>query len=385
MAPFDVDAITLEALRTRRSAKWREYDPSVLPAWVAEMDFPLAEPIARALHSAIDRSDTGYRSAEGVPQSFSLFALRTWGWTVDPADVAVVPDVVSGVAHAINVLTGPGDGVVINPPVYPPFAMIVRDITKRTIVDVPMFVSPDGSSDWDLLALEAAFARPDVTAFLMSSPHNPTGTVPSRQTLEVIAGLAETHGVAVISDEIHAPLVLPGAEHVPYLTVVDGDARAVTVTSASKTWNIPGLKCAQIVSTPRVATRVGRRLPLEVAFGTGHLGAIAAVAAYQDGDAWRRQVVSILDGNRRLLADRLTALMPDVGYVPPDASYLAWLDMRACGLGDDPAAAILDGGALALSSGPPFGIQGRGFARLNFGTSPALVEEIVERLARVVQ
>ncbi len=385
MAPFDVDAIELSALRERRSAKWREYPPDVLPSWVAEMDFPLAEPIATALHHAIDRSDTGYRSLTGLAQALSIFASRSWDWTIDPVDVVVVPDVVSGLAHAVRVLTAPGDGVVINPPVYHPFFMVIKDITERTVVEAPMGRATDGTYFFDLDSLESAFARPDVTAYIMSSPHNPTGNVPTRAELVRIVELAERHDVAVISDEIHAPLVLPGATHVPYLTVVPATARAVTVLSASKAWNIPGLKCAQIVSTPAVSTDISRRLPLEMSFGTGHLGVIGQIAAYLAGDEWLQEVVGILDGNRRLVGDLLSASMPEAGYVAPEASYLAWIDLREYGLGDDPAAVILERAGLALSSGPSFGRQGRGFARLNFGTSPDLLAQIVDRLASVVQ
>jgi cystathionine beta-lyase len=385
MTEFDVADITIDELRLRRSAKWRQFPTDVIPAWVAEMDFPLAAPIATALHNAIDRSDTGYRSAEGVAQALAIYTDRTWGWAVEPADVVVVPDVISGIVHALRVLTAEGDGVVINPPVYPPFFMVVRDVTKRRIVDVAMKKVPGAGWDWDLEALEEAFARPDVTAYVMSSPHNPTGSVATPQTLAAIAELAERHGVAVISDEIHAPLVLPGATFTPYLTVAGPDARAVTVIASSKAWNTPGLKCAQIVSTPRASSRIGRSLPLEVAFGTGHLGAIAAVAAYMDGQAWLDQVVSILDANRHLIADLLGENLPEVRYVPPQASYLAWLDMRSTGLGDDPSTAILERGRLALNAGPAFGLQGKGFARMNFGTSPDLVREIVDRLVSVFQ
>lgn len=385
MAPFDVDAIELSALRERRSAKWREYAPDVLPSWVAEMDFPLAEPIATALHHAIDRSDTGYRSLTGLAQALSIFASRSWDWSIDPVDIVVVPDVVSGLAHAVRVLTAPGDGVVINPPVYHPFFMVIKDMTERTVVEAPMGRATDGTYFFDLDSLESLFARPDVTAYIMSSPHNPTGNVPTRAELVQIAELAERHDVAVISDEIHAPLVLPGATHVPYLTVVPPTARAVTVLSASKAWNIPGLKCAQIVSTPAVSTDISRRLPLEMSFGTGHLGVIGQIAAYLAGEEWLQEVVGILDGNRRLVGDLLGASMPEAGYVAPEASYLAWIDLREYGLGDDPAAVILERAGLALSSGPSFGRQGRGFARLNFGTSPALLAQIVDRLASVVQ
>jgi cystathionine beta-lyase len=385
VAHFDVGDITLEGLRQRQSLKYRQYPPEVIPAWVAEMDFPLAEPIAEALHAAIDRSDTGYRSAEGVAEALCSYATRSWRWQVDPADVGVIPDVVSGLIHALNVLTEPGDGVVINPPVYPPFFTVVRDIAKRVIVEVPMVPDDDGVYGFDLDGLEVAFSRPEVTAYVMSSPHNPTGTVPARESLEVIAALALAHDVAVISDEIHAPLVLPGAEHVPYLQVAGPDSRALMLMSASKSWNIPGLKCAQIVATPALPPQASRLLPIEVAFGTGHLGAIANVAAYESGGEWLDQVRGILDGNRRLIADLLAQKAPDVGYVPPEASYLAWLDMRACGLGDDPTVQLLEQGRIALNAGPAFGAVGRGHARLNFGTSPDLVAEIVDRLARVVQ
>jgi cystathionine beta-lyase len=385
VATFDVDAIDLAELRSRRSAKWREYPPDVLPSWVAEMDFPLAPPIAKALHNAIDRSDTGYRSLLGLAQALSLFADRSWGWAVDPANVLIVPDVVSGLVHAVNVLTEPGDGVVINPPVYHPFFMVIDDITQRTVVEVPMARADDGSYALDLGGLAAAFARPDVTAFILCSPHNPTGTVPTRAELEAVALLAERHGVAVISDEIHAPLTLPGAEHVPYLTVVPDSARAVTVISASKAWNIPGLKCAQIVTTPAVSAECARLLPLEMSFGTGHFGVIAQIAAYMEGGEWLDQVVGILAGNRQLVADLLAEQLPLAGYAQPEASYLAWLDLTAYGLGDDPSEVIRERARLALSPGPSFGRQGRGFARVNFATSPALVREIVDRLASVVQ
>lgn len=384
MPIFDVDAIDLAQLRQRQSAKYQVYAADVIPAWVAEMDFPLAPPIAEALHAAIDRGDTGYRSGMGVAQALSDFAARTWDWSLDPARVTLIPDVLTGVAQSLAMLTEPGDGVVITPPVYPPFFSTVRDVSRRVVVEVPMAVDADGRYDWDLDAMAAAFARPDVTAFVMSNPHNPTGTVPSRAALRAIAELAAEHGVMVVSDEIHAPLVLPGAEHVPFMSVADDDANAVILVSASKAWNLPGLKCAQLVATGRTRSDLAR-LPMEVTFGTGHLGSIAATVAYRDGGPWLAEVIELIDANRRLLADLLAAQVPAAGYVPPDASYLAWIDFRACGLGDDPAAVILERGRVALSPGPTFGREGNGFARLNLATSPAILTEIVRRIADVVQ
>lgn len=380
---FDVDAISLADLRRRRSAKYQAYPADVLPAWVAEMDFPLAEPIARVLRDAIDRSDTGYPWRGELPDAFADYARTTWSWQVDPGRVTLVPDVIVGVEQAIWAMTEPGDGVVINPPVYHPFFTIITDICGRTLVEVPMSEQPDGSYCWDLDALGAAFARPEVTAYLLCNPHNPTGSVAAREMLESVVALAAEHGVAVIADEIHAPMTLGDATHVPLLTVAPDDARAMVVTSSSKTWNTPGLKCAQVITT-RAADRLLRAsMPLEVTYGTGSLGVLASTAAYTEGDAWLAQVLGILDDNRRRLSTLLAEAVPAARYRPPDASYLAWIDLRECGLGDDPAARLLDRGRVALSPGPTFGTPGIGFARLNFATSPAILEEAVARIARV--
>ena len=203
--------------------------------------------------------------------------------------------------------------------------------------------------------MEQAFSRPDVKAYLLCSPHNPTGSVPSRQTLESIAGMAREHDVVVISDEIHAPLVLPGAEHVPYLSVASDDAPAVALLSASKAWNVPGLKCAQLIGTSHASRLITARMPVDVTYGTGHLGVIAAVAAYREGGAWLADVIRILDSNSRLLADLLEESLPEARHTPPAASYLAWIDLGRYGLGDDPAGVILQRGRVALSPGPTFG------------------------------
>lgn len=385
MPAFDVDAIDLAALRGRLSAKYQYYDADVIPAWVAEMDFPLAEPVAAALHAAIDRSDTGYRSALGLADALADFATDRWSWSIPVDRIVPIADVLTGVAQSLLHLTEPGAGVVINPPVYPPFFTTVRDVSRRTIVEVPMARADDGSYAWDVPALADAFARPEVQAFVMSNPHNPTGSVPDVATLRAIADLSREHGVLVVSDEIHGPLTLPGARHLPYLTVADDDSLAVVLVSASKAWNLPGLKCAQLVGTARTSPMLAERMALEVTYGTGHLGAIAAVAAYREGGPWLDDVLDVLDGNRRLLATLLAEHLPDTGYVMPQASYLAWLDLRPYGLGDDPAAAIATEGRVALSPGPTYGTGGAGFARLNFATSPAILGEIVRRVATVVQ
>ena len=381
MSAFDVDAISLASLHQRASAKWRAYEPDVIPAWVAEMDFPLAEPIAAALHDAIDRSDVGYRWIGELPDALASFADATWGWNINPEHVIVLPDVLTSIAQAILLLTAPGDGVVVNTPAYPPFFSTVRDICGRELVDVPLLRDPSGHYELDLEGLAAAFARPEVTAYLLCSPHNPTGLTPSADTLATIAELALVHGVAVIADEIHGPLAHPGTVHTPFLTVSSGDLTAVSLVSASKAWNIAGAKCAQMVAgSTRVMDIMAERVPLEVTYATGHFGVIASIAAYRGGGPWLEQVRAQIAANAHAVHEHVTASLPSVRFVPPASSYLAWMDFSATGIAGDPAEFILERSRVAVSAGPTFGAGCDGFIRLNFGTSPAILAKVLSRI-----
>ena len=376
--PFD--ATDEAALRLRRSAKWALYPPDVLPAWVAEMDYPLADPIRRVLREAIDRDDAGYASAAGLGEAFARHAAMRWSWDLEPADVNLVADVVTGISELLRVATAPDDAVVIEPPVYPPFASTVRSLGRR-VVEAPLARTERGWAP-DLEAIERAYAS-GARVHLLCSPQNPTGIVYERDALVAIAALAERHGVLVLADEIHAPLTLPGATHVPFPTVSDAARRsAIVLTSASKAWNVAGLKAAMMIASAEGPRAVLSRIPPETPYHAGHLGVLAGIAAFREGDAWLAQVVAIVDRNRRLLADLLRSELPAVRYVMPQASYLAWLDCTALALGDDPAAAFLERGRVALSSGPTFGTQGKGFARLNLATTRRLLEEAVLRMKR---
>lgn len=383
MSVFDIDAISLASLRLRTSAKWRTYEPDVIPAWVAEMDFPLAEPITAALHEAIDRSDAGYRWIGELPNSLASFARATWGWDLNPDHVVVLPDVLTGVAQTILALTGLGEGVVVNTPVYPPFFTTVRDICGRELVDVPLLRDTVGHYELDLEGLAAAFVRPEVTAYLLCSPHNPTGLTPSADTLAAIAELALTHGVAVIADEIHGPLAHPGTVHTPFLSVSSSDLTAVSLISASKAWNIAGAKCAQVVAgSTRVMDIMSERVPLEVTYATGHFGVIASIAAYRDGGPWLEQVRAQIATNAHAVHEHVAASLPSIQYVPPTSSYLGWMDFSASGIAGDPSEFILERARVAVSAGPTFGAGGEGFIRLNFGTTPSILTEILARLTR---
>jgi cysteine-S-conjugate beta-lyase len=359
-----VDGIRLD----RRSAKWAAYPPDVLPAWVAEMDFPLAEPIKAALHEAVERDDAGYLGPEllGVPQALAGFAARRLGWEVDPEQVVVAADVMVGVEECLRALTDPGAGVVITPPVYPPFFADVRR-ADRQVVEAPL---ADG--DLDIGAIERAFEA-GAQAILLCNPHNPLGRVWSRGELAALADLADEHGAWVLSDEIHGPL----AEGFTPIHAVS--ARAVALTSASKAFNLAGLKLGLIVTAGGEARDRIAPLVADAHWRAGYLGAVGARAAFTEGDEWLDDILARLASNRELLQERLASHLPQIGYVPPQASFLAWLDCRA--IGDDPAKLFLERGRVALSRGLDFGAEGAGFARLNFGTEPERLEEIVSRMA----
>ena len=356
----------------RHSAKWAAYPPDVLPAWVAEMDFPLAEPVKAALHDAIERDDTGYLGPGllGVPAAFADFAERRMGWSVDPEQVSVATDVMVGIEELLQVLTEPGAGVVITPPVYPPFFADIRH-AGREVVEAPL-----AGGDFDIGAIERAFEQ-GAQALLISNPHNPLGRVWSAAELGALADVAGEHGAWVISDEIHGPLALD-VPYTPFLQVSD---RAFALTSASKAFNLAGLKLGLIVTAGGEARDRVAKISGQAHWRAGYLGAVAAEAAFREGDEWLDGVLETLAGNRRLLGELLAERLPGVRYAPPQASFLAWLDCRGLGLGDDPAAVFLERGRVALSRGLDFGPQGAGFARLNIGTSPELVEEAVTRMA----
>ncbi|GAA2479890.1 MalY/PatB family protein [Terrabacter carboxydivorans] len=374
--------VPLEDLRRdRTSVKWGVHGPDVIPMWIAEMDCAPCPAVVDAVSAAMVRGDTGYALTEEYAAELAAFAEAEWSWDFDPRTTTRVADVLSGVTHLLGLFTEVGGPVVVSPPVYNAFYEVIEACGRR-VVEAPL--GPDHRLDVDGLA--EVFARETAggapTAYLLSNPHNPTGTVHTPAELEALARVADAHGVRVLSDEIHGPLVLPTSTFTPYLTV-PGTERGVTVTSASKAWNLAGLKAAVIVPGEDAVDDV-RRLHPYVTFGASHLGVIAQTAAYRDGRAWLRRLVGELDANRRLLADLVAEQLPGARLVVPEATYLAWLDLSGLGLGDDPAGEVLRRARVALSPGPIFGSGGHGHARVNYATSPEILREAVDRIASIV-
>jgi cystathionine beta-lyase len=375
----DFDDISIGELRRRRSAKWTMFPADVLPAWVAEMDFPLDANVRNALLDSIQHDDCGYANGAGVGAAFASFVKARYDWTLDPRGVFVIPDVLVGISEILRTLVKPGDRIVVNSPVYPPFYRVVGEV-ERQIEDVPLLRGGDGSWSFDLAGLERAFAG-GAKAYLLCSPHNPLGMVFDLTTLACIAELAKEHNVLVIADEIHAPLTMSGATFVPFLPIADYiDCDAVALASASKAWNLPGLKCAVAVAgSERMRKQLGLMRP-ELPWSAGNLGVVASIAAFERGGPWLDELLTYLDGNRRLLTDLIARELPGVRYIEPQASYLAWLDCAALDLGPDPVGVFLERGRVALTRGRDFGPDSTAFVRVNMGTSAAILTEVVARM-----
>ncbi|MDX3314736.1 MalY/PatB family protein [Streptomyces sp. NPDC054884] len=381
--PNPLNALTLDLLRRRTSMKWRTYPADVLPLWVAEMDVPLAEPVVHAVTRALTLGDTGYPTGTAYAQALAEFAAKRWGWDGLAVErTAIVPDVMLGVVEMLKLVTAPGDAVVVNPPVYPPFFAFVAHMDRR-IAEAPL--GADGRLDLEVLeqAYRRAVADGGRAAHLLCSPHNPTGTVHTARELAAVAALADRYGVRVVADEIHAPLAAPDGDFVPYLAVT-GAQNGLSLMSASKGWNLAGLKAALAVAGPDAAADLAR-MPEEVGHGPSHVGVLAHTAALSEGTDWLDALLAGLDDNRRLLTALLAEHLPGVGYRPGEATYLAWLDCRALDLGDDPAAVFLERGRVALSPGTDFGTGGAGHIRLNLATSPEILTEGVRRMAAAVR
>ncbi|WP_112270607.1 MalY/PatB family protein [Lentzea terrae] len=363
--------LTLDQLRQRTSMKWRYYPEDVLPVWVAEMDVLLAEPVARAITDAVARGDTGYPAGTGYAEALQAFAKQRWDWELAVERTAIVPDVMLGVVEMFRLVSHRDAPVVVNCPVYPPFYHFVGSMGRR-VVEAPL--GDDHRIDFD--NLERAFVQAGRgSVYLLCSPHNPTGTVHTEAELEQVAQVAREHGVRVVADEIHAPIT--ATKFVPYLSVA-GDG--LSLMSASKAWNLAGLKAALAIAGPDAAEDL-KRLPEEVSHGPSHVGILAHTAALRDGGDWLDALLAGLDENRRLLQDLLAAELPGVRYRPGQGTYLAWLDCRELGLGDDPSEVFLQQGRVALNSGIPFGTGGKGFVRMNLATSPEIITEAVTRMA----
>jgi cysteine-S-conjugate beta-lyase len=381
------DRITIEELRRRGSLKWTRGGPDVIGAFVAEMDFGAAPAIDQALREVMARAEFGYLSDDAtaeMAQACADWQRNSYGWTVDPAKIRPLPDVLKGLEAAITLFSRPGSPVILPTPAYMPF-LTLPGLLGREIIQVPMTVE-DGRRVLDLDGIDAAFAAGG-HLLILCNPCNPVGRVYSRDELAAVAEVVQRNGGRVFADEIHAPLIYPGGTHIPYATVCDRAAEhSVTATAASKGWNLPGLKCAQLILTSDAdaATWADGMTGFMFEHGASTPGVRVTSAAYRDGGAWLSDVVGYLDGSRRLLERLLHEQLPAIGYQPPEGTYLAWLDCRALGIEGSPAEFFLAKAQVLLVDGAACGEAGSGHVRLNFATPRPIIKEMVRRMAEAV-
>jgi len=380
-----IDATPAETLRARGSYKWTAPGPGGFGAAVAEMDFGAAEPIVAALDRLSADAAFGYlppHLADDLGLACAEFEQRQFGWTVDPAWIHPVPDVIRALEIAITHYSRPGSPVILPTPAYMPF-LIVPGHLGRDIIQVPVRDS-GGEFALDLDGLDAAFAAGgDLVIFC--NPYNPLGRVFTVAEMTALTEVVDRHGGRVFADEVHSPLVYPGHRHVPYASTSDTAAgHTLTATSASKAWNLPGLKCAEVILTSDADARRWDELGLFATRGASNPGVVANIAAYREGGAWLANALAYLDDSRRRLAGLISTHLPQVRYRPPQGTYLAWLDCTALGLADSPGALITERAQVTVVDGPAFGEGGAGSFRFNFAAPQPLLTEMIERIAVVL-
>lgn len=366
-----------QELRKLTGVKWAKYGPDVLPAWVADMDLRPPDFAVQAVQQIADRADFGYNFAASanLPELFSAWQERHHGWEPDPGHVIVFNDVLHAIEVTIGLHTSPGSGIVLLTPIYPPFLRSL-DGCRRALVDVPL-----DAGTWRLNRDRLRSAVNEETeAILLCSPHNPTGRVFDAEEREAIAEVVVEHDLVLISDEVWADLTHPGHKHVPMATVSsDLSARTVTISSASKTFSLAGLRCAAAHAGERLRSNFDE-LSAHYLGAVSSPGAEASAACWSQGDQWAEALRSFLTERRDQVLTRVAADLPGVKVHSPEATYLAWLDFSGTDFGPNPSRRLLEQGKVALSPGPDFGVHGQGFARMNFATSPQLVDEILDRI-----
>ena len=379
--------MSIHELRKRVSTKWRTYGENILPMHVAEMDFEVAAPVRAKLIELIERSDLGYLGPlPELAPAFSNYAQRHWGWEPSTDNLWLATDVAVASVESLRVLGKPGDRVVISTPVYSSFMKWIAEVHMQP-ADAPLRLV-ENSWRLDLDAIEREF-QAGAKIYLLCNPHNPVGTVHTREELSALADLALNYGVVVLSDEIHAPLTFDESSFVPYLSVSEAARETgILTTSTSKSYNFAGLKAAFMTTESAEISKRLAGLPPAMHYRASLLGAFAMVTCYEQGDQWLSETLGKISSNRELLASELAAKLPQLKLFDHQSTYLAWVDASA--LGENPAAEIMRAG-VSVVPGPDHAPQAadgpdaryRGFIRFNFATEPDLIVEAIDRIAKL--
>ena len=389
-SPLRISVQPKATLLTRKSEKWRAFDSEILPMPFAVMDYDLAQPIKDSLISLISASDAGYLGKfPELGESLAHFAESRWNWEIEPSDIKICTDVGVGVIEVCRQVVNPGDQIMVNTPVYFNFFNWIKEL-RCEVYDAPL-IENDRRYSLDFAAIEKGYSK-GVKVHILCNPHNPVGTVFPQSDQVKLAELAKKYGVLIAADEIHAPLAYKESGFVPFLNT-SSTAKEVGISflSATKSWNIAGTKCAQIVALHPNTKAILNKLPLAVHSRASLFGAVASAAAYRDSVEWLDAVIEELDRSRNHLSELLSNSALGIGYTPPDAGYFGWLDMRSLNseiaekLNGDIAEVLLSKGKISVASGHLYGPSGQGFIRVNFATSREIVDDAVRRITTALQ
>jgi len=372
--------------RPTESNKWHKYPADVLPLWVADMDFRSPEPVIRALHERVEHGVFGYGS--DLPEFQEVFLdrlLKRYGWRVSPEALLVMPGVIPCFNLAARAFATPGDGLLLQTPMYPPIRRVAANVGLASD-EMELARGADGRYAIDFDRLEAAIG-PRTRLFLLCNPHNPVGRVYRKDELLRMAEICLRRGLVICSDEIHCELTFSGQQHVP-IASLDPEiaARTVTLMAPSKTFNLPGLKCSvAIIPDARLREQVVAA-QVDLVRAVNILGYVAMLAAYRDGQPWLDELLPYLEANRDFVVDFVRTKLPGIATGTPEGTYLAWLDCRGAGLpGDDPYTFFLERARVATNDGRTFGKGGEGFVRLNFACPRATLTEALDRMRRALE
>jgi cysteine-S-conjugate beta-lyase len=371
--------------RSTESNKWHKFPPDVLPLWVADMDFPSPEPVIRALRERVEHGFFGYGAEQ--PEFHEVTCerlLKRYGWKVQPEALVLLPGVIAGFNMAARAIAGPGDGILMQLPVYPPILRL-PDNVKMSRDGADLVRGPDGRYTIDLDAVERAITA-RTRMFLLCNPHNPVGRVFTREELAQLAAICLRRGLVICADEIHGELVYPGHQHVPIASLdPELEARTITLMAPSKTFNLAGLRCAVAVIPNRALREKFVASRLDMVQTPNILGYTAMLAAYRDGQPWLDELLRYLESNRDFLVKHVRANFPGIEVGVPEATYLAWLDCRGAGIpNNDPFTFFLERAKVSFNDGATFGRGGQGFVRLNFGCPRSLLVEGLDRMGKAL-
>lgn len=362
-------------------------EKEVLPLWVADMDFRTAPVIVEALERRVHHGIFGYvRVPDAYYESVARWFARRHGWKMETDWIIYTSGVVPAISAVIKALTVPGDGVVVQTPVYNCFFSSIRNNGCRVVPNPLIYENRTYRIDFE--DLDRKTADPGVRLLLLCNPHNPAGRVWTREELARIGEICQKNGVRVIADEIHCELVFPGHEYVPFASTGENQLRnSVTCVSPSKAFNLAGLQIASIISCDRaVRERIDRAININEVCDVNPFGVEATIAAYEGGEDWLLQLLDYLKGNYDLLCDFFKTYLPQITVTSLEGTYLVWTDCRAFHLPSDVLQALLlEETGLWLNSGTLYGAEGEGFLRWNIACPRVVLHDALTRFLRFVQ